>query len=534
MPLRRTIACLVLAAYAATCAGQGLPDLGDASEATLSQNAERTIGNRIMREIRGDKDFIDDPEITDYINGVGNRLNGAATGPKQPIDFFVVQDDAVNAFALVGGHIGVHTGLILITTNESELAGVVGHEVAHILQRHQARMMQAQGPAQLLSLAALALALLAARGSSSQSGQVTSAALATATAASYQSQINYTRENEREADRIGITLMEGAGYDPRGMVGMFERMLRANRLNELGGAPSYLRTHPLTTERIADMQGRVDSLPARMIPDSIEYRLVRARLRAKAGSANDAVTYFRNALADKTVLRPREDVYGLAIALRRSRDFAAADKELATIRPAGGTMPGKELPTIRPAGGTAADKELPTFRAAGGATADKELPTFRIAGSAPHPWIEVLAARNKQDLKQPKEALDILRAALKSWPQDRSVFYAYVELSMLNGDRDAAIAALRERTKTIKDDSYTYELLSKALESAGRSVAQHRAQAEAYYYKGNLAAAADQLELALKIRGGDFYELSGAEARLREIRVQLETERAAEKALKIE
>jgi predicted Zn-dependent protease len=487
MPFRRTIACLVLAAYAVTCAGQGLPELGDASEAALSENAERTIGNRIMREIRGDRDFIDDAEITDYINSVGNRLNAAAKGPGRPIDFFVVRDDAINAFALVGGHIGVHTGLILITTNESELAGVVAHEVAHILQRHQARMLQGQSTTQLMSLAALAIALLAARSGSSQSGQVTEAALATATAASYQSQINYTRDNEREADRIGITLMEGAGYDPRGMVGMFERMLRANRLNELRGAPGYLRTHPLTTERIADMQGRVDNLPARMIPDSIEYRLVRARLRAQAGSANDAVTFFRNALADKTVLRPREDVYGLAIALRRARDFEAADKELASIRQVG----------------------------------------------TAHPWIEVLAARNKQDLKQPKEAIAILRAALKSSPQDRSVFYTYAEFLVLDGERDAAIAALTERTKLVKDDAVTYELLSRALESAGRSVAHHRAQAEAYYYKGNLAGAVDQLELALKVRGGDFYELSGAEARLREIRVQLETERAAEKALKI-
>jgi predicted Zn-dependent protease len=487
MPLRRLIACLVLAAYTATCAGQGLPDLGDVSEATLSENAERTIGNRIMRDIRIDRDFIDDPEITDYINTLGIRLNNAAPGLKRPIDFFVVQDDSVNAFALVGGHIGVYSGLILITTNESELAGVVAHEVAHILQRHQARSMQGQGQAQLLSLAALALALLAARGSSSQSGQITEAALAATTAATYQAQLNYTRENEREADRIGITLMEGAGYDPRGMVGMFERMLRANRLNELKGAPGYLRTHPLTTERIADMQGRVDRNPARMIPDSIEYRLVRARFRAQVGSANDAVTYYRNALADKTVLRPREDVYGLAIALRRAREYVAADKELASIRQSGNA----------------------------------------------HPWIEVLAARNKYDLKQPKEALAILRAALKAFPQERSVYYAYADILMLDGDRDAAIAALTERTKQVKDDAYTYELLSKALGSAGRSVAQHRAQAEAYYYKGNLGAAADQLELALKVPNGDFYELSGAEARLRDIKVQWEAERAAEKALKI-
>jgi predicted Zn-dependent protease len=161
------------------------------------------------------------------------------------------------------------------------------------------------------------------------------------------------------------------------------------------------------------------------------------------------------------------------------------------------------------------------------------LPTFRAAGNLPHPWIEVLAARNKYDLKQKNEALEILRAALKASPEDRSVFYTYVELLLLEGQREAAIAALNERIKLVKDDAHTYELLSKALESAGRSVAQHRAQAEAYYYKGNLAGAVDQLELALKVPKGDFYELSGAEARLRDLRVQLEAERAAEKALKI-
>jgi predicted Zn-dependent protease len=487
MPLRRAIASFVLVAYAAASAGQGLPELGDASEATLSENAERTIGNRVMRDVRGDRDFIDDPEITDYINTLGNRLANAATGPRRPMEFFVLQDDGVNAFALVGGYIGVNSGLVLLTSNESELAGVVAHEVSHILQRHQARSMQGQGPAQLLSLAALAIALLAVRGSGAQSGQIAEAALATSAAVSYQSQINYTRDNEREADRFGISLMEAAGYDPRGMVGMFERMLRANRLNELKGAPGYLRTHPLTTERIADMQGRVDRTPAKMVPDSIEYRLVRARFRAQAGSATEAVAYFRNALADKTVLRPREDVYGLAIALRRARDFAAADKELASLRQ---------------------------------------------AGSA-HPWIEVLAARNKFDLKEPQEALAILRAALKAAPQDRSLFYAYAEILMLSGEREAAIAALNERLKLVKDDAMTYELLSKALGSEGRSVAQHRAQAEAYYYKGNLRAAVDQLESALKVPNGDFYELSGAEARLRDIKVQWENERAAEKALKI-
>src|SRR3954470_24643050 len=334
------LAALAAAAGARRCPlalAQGLPDLGDASAAALSESQERTIGNRIMREVVIDPQFVDDDDVYDYINSLGQRLLSAADGPRRDIDFFVVQDDSINAFAMIGGHIGVHSGLILLTQNESELAGVVGHEIAHILQKHQARMMHGASKSQWTSLAALALALIASRSGSSQGGQITEAALASAGALSIQNQLDYTREHEREADRVGITLMERAGYDPRGMSAFFERLLRANRLNELKGTPSYLRTHPLTTERIAEIQDRLPPATFRMAPDALEYRLVCAKLRAAAGSPSEAVTWFRTALADQTVYRPREDVYGLALALRRARDFEGAAKMIDTLRGEGNT-----------------------------------------------------------------------------------------------------------------------------------------------------------------------------------------------------
>ena len=151
---------LTLLLIAGPAGAQTLPDLGDASAATLSETQERTIGNRIMREVRIDSSVIDDPDVVDYISSVGARLLSVVDGSRRDIDFFVVNDDAINAFALVGGHIGVHTGLILLTQNESELAGVMAHEISHIVQRHQARMFAGQGRSQWTSLAALALALL--------------------------------------------------------------------------------------------------------------------------------------------------------------------------------------------------------------------------------------------------------------------------------------------------------------------------------------------------------------------------------------
>jgi beta-barrel assembly-enhancing protease len=481
---RTTLVLLLLGATPAL--SQGLPDLGDASAATLSETQERTIGNRIMREVRVDPAYLRDPDVADYISSLGHRLLGVAEGARD-LSFFVVQDDNVNAFALVGGHIGVHTGLILLTQSESELAGVMAHEIAHILQRHQSRTMAGVGRMQWTSLAALALAVLASRSSSSQSGQITEAAVASAGALQMQTQIDYTREHEREADRVGLTLLERAGFDPRGMAAFFERMLRANRLNEFKGAPSYLRTHPLTTERIADMQDRLQTSSARMVPDSLEYRLARARLRAAAGTPAEAVAYFRNALADKTVVRPREELFGLALAERRTRDFEGAWKTLEPLRSSGGG----------------------------------------------HPAFELLAAQLLADQGHPDQALEVYRAALRAHPRHRALSYGYLNLLLDSGRAKEALADLEERLRSVQDDATLYEIQARAFEASGRRIAQHRAQAEAYYRRGNLSAAVDQLEIAVKDRRSDFYEISSAESRLRELRALLEVERAAEKALKI-
>jgi len=486
---------LALAAWlsASPCMAQGLPDLGDASAATLSEQQERTIGNRIMREVRIDKDFIDDPEIYDYINSLGQRLLAVADPPRREIDFFVVRDETINAFALVGGHIGVHTGLFTLTQSESELAGVLAHEIAHILQKHQARVLAGQARSSWTSLAALALALIAARSGTSQSAQVTEAAVATAGALQIQTAIDYTREHEREADRVGLTLLERAGFDTRGMAMFFERMLRANRLSEFKGAPSYLRTHPLTTERIADIQDRIEhgreGILSMMVSESFEYRLARARVRATSGPPSEAIKYFRSSLEEKTILQPREEVYGLAVALQRTRELDAAWNTLAPL----------------------------------------------LKGSNVHPAFRVLAGRIKTDMRREDEALEIYRTALKAHPNYRSLVYAYNELLQQTGQTRESLADLDQRLRGGNvDDARLYDLQARGMEAAGLRIGQHRAQAEAYFRRGNLAAAVDQLEIAVKqVRGSDFYEIASAEARLRDLRIQLENERAAEKALKI-
>jgi predicted Zn-dependent protease len=483
--VRALIAALLLACHGPLVQAQGLPDLGDISSVSLSEQQETTIGNRIMRDVRIDKDFIEDPEVYDYVNQLGNRLLQAADGPHRDIDFFVVRDDAVNAFALVGGHIGVHSALVLLTQNESELAGVIGHEIGHILQHHQARMLYGQRGVQFTSLAALALALLASRGGS-QASQVTEAAVATAGAMNIQSQLNYTREHEREADRVGLQLLIRSGFSPRAMVSFFERMLRANRLNEFKGAPAYLRTHPLTTERIADMQDRVENLPSRLVPDSFEYRIARAKLRVESGSPTESVQLFRTMLEDATVVRPREDVYGLALALRRARDFAAAWKTLEPLR-----------------------------------------------RENTHPAFELLAGEIKMDMGQPDAAAAIYKAALAEHPEYRALVYANLDLMQRTGNARGVLDDVEKRLRDRPRDARLYEFQARAYEALGRTASQHRAQAEAQFRRDNLAAAVDQLDIAVKAKSSDFYEQSSAEARLREMKALLENQRAAEKALKI-
>lgn len=478
-PLCATTLVCVLAGVHGVARAEGLPELGDASEASLSEPQERTIGKRIMIEIRGDRAFVEDAFLQDYITNLGNRLVSASRGAtnenRREFEFFLLNDDTLNAFALLGGFIGTHSGLVLATQTESELAGVLGHEIAHILQRHQSRGAEAQRKGAPLQWIGLAAAILAARSNSSSAGQATEAALATTAALQYQNQLDYSREFERESDRLGIQIMSRAGFDPMGMVGFFERLQRANRHND-GKAPGYLRTHPLTTERIADMQNRVDQMGVegkRVLADNPEYRLAQARLRVLSMGANEAVAYFRTELAQRTVLRNRADVYGLALALMRAREFNAAEKELTAIR----------------------------------------------ANRPPHAWLEALQAEIQFGRKQFTEAISTYRAALQVFPYDRGLFYGYVDALYEAKQVDAGITAVDERLKNVQDDAMLYELAAKGYALKDKRLLQHRSLGEAYFRRGNLHGAVEQMEIAAKAKDGNFYEVSGAEARLRELKL---------------
>lgn len=452
-----------------------LPELGDISSASLSPQQEQALGRQVMMEIRSDPDYLTDPFTAEYLNILGNRLVTHAGGGDQVFEFFVVRDSTLNAFALPGGFVGVHTGLLIAAENESELASVLSHEIAHVTQHHVARMMAAQSQNTLPMLAALAAAILAAR----NNPQVAGGAIMGVQGGMIQSQLNFTRENEREADRIGMQTLVKSGYDARGMASFFERLQKFTRFYETN-APSYLRTHPVTYERIADIENRLKDLPFRPIPDSMDFQLMRARLRAMLPDPRDAVAWFTNAVAEGGDPNAIPQLYGHTLSLVRARRFAEAHSLLQRLQ-----------------------NKLPA-----------------------HSWVEQLAAQLAHDEGNLKEAIRLYQQALAHTPNSRGLQYGYIETLLEANQAQMALDVLIQRLQSVRNDDRLYELQARAYAMLNKQLLQHRAQAEAYINRGNIIAAVDQLQIAIKSGDGDFYAQSATEARLKELRAMIDFDRA--------
>jgi len=239
--MRKSILLLLLF-FSPVALSDGLPDLGDVSQATITPQQARQIGEQAMMQIRASKEYLDDSEVNDYLNKIGGRLVENSPEPSLDFQFFAVNDYNVNAFALPGGFVGVNAGLILITQSESELASVLSHEISHVTQHHLERMVEAQRGSGLISMAAIALAILAAR----TNPQVSEAAIASVQAGNIQRQLNFTRTDEEEADRIGLQLLEKSGFNTHAMPDFLRRMQTSTRLLD-NNAPNYMRDHPITS-----------------------------------------------------------------------------------------------------------------------------------------------------------------------------------------------------------------------------------------------------------------------------------------------
>jgi len=269
------ICALLVAMPASAHAAVQLPEMGEPADQALSPEDEARIGRQFMRRARAELDLVTDETLRHYIRQLGERLLAVGAGSGGDYHFFIVRDATINAFATPGGYIGVHSGLFLAARNESQLAGVLAHEIAHVEQRHIARALAASSNSGLLTAAGILAAILLAQ----QDSQASQAALATGIAAGQQAQINYTRSHEAEADRLGIGILSRAGFAPSGMVEFFAQMTRRAGLNSDQSYP-FLRSHPLSRERFDEAQARAGQLSeANQASDSLEFQLMRARLR---------------------------------------------------------------------------------------------------------------------------------------------------------------------------------------------------------------------------------------------------------------
>ncbi|MFZ5484116.1 MAG: M48 family metalloprotease [Pseudomonadota bacterium] len=469
--MRFFVTLLVAALAVSPLRASDLPDLGESARATVSEAEEAKVGRAVMRQIRGDRDYLDDPEVVEYLSRLGEALVAASPAPHRTFEFFAVRDDSLNAFALPGGFIGVHTGLIAAARSESELAGVLAHEIAHVTQNHIARIVDAQRGSALSSLAALAIAILAAR---ADQGQLAQAAMVTAQAATLQSQLDYTRAHEREADRIGLQTLLGSGFDPTGMATFFERLQAHGRVYE-SPAPAYLRTHPLTFERMADLQNRLAELPYRQHPDSLEFRLIRAKLQASAGEAGQAYARF------KTLVSGQDDValrYGLAVAALRAGERDQAASLAKALR---------------------AELDVPLV------------------------W--ALAIRTERESGRLAHALALAGDAVARHAGDKPLAYLRARVLIESGQAQAALAFIEERQRWWPGDATLHRLRAESHLALGHRSESHLAQAEAYLLLDLPAQAMDQLQQARLAADGGFYTQSKVDARLRELRERESRER---------
>lgn len=301
-----------LGAVPAQSVSDDLPDIGSPSDAVLSKQQEAQIGRSIFRSLRATGVLISDPEVQEYIQDVGQKLVANAQDGDFRFQFFVVNEPTINAFALPGGYIGVHSGLILATQNESELAGVMAHEIAHVTQRHISRAVYANQRMSVLTMAAMLGAILV--GAATGSSDAVMGGIAGSQSIAIQQQINFTRANEYEADRVGIGILASSGFDPEGMPSFFSTL--AKRTGPLAAqAPEFLRTHPVTVNRIAETRSRADEYKVDEVSDATGYSLTRARLALLASKTPaDALKYFEGEREDPKWVGDLGVEYGIALA----------------------------------------------------------------------------------------------------------------------------------------------------------------------------------------------------------------------------
>lgn len=461
---------LVSATSAPTIAqtqGIELPSMGDSSFTALSKHDEDALGEAFMRNVRSALPMVTDPIVEEYVQNLGYRLASHSSNYYGNFHFFVVDSTQINAFAGPGGYIGINSGLILAAQSESEVAAVMAHEIAHVTQRHIARSIEMQKALTIPSMAALLASLVIA----TQSSEAGTAAIAATLGGTAQKQINFIRQNEKEADRVGITTLAKSGLDPRAMPGFFEKLQNSSRYSGYN-APEFLRTHPVTQTRISDSRNRAEQYPAKQYRSSLAFNLVRARIKLLSfRRPHDALRFFAGALKKGQYLSRTAALYGNALALAATGQTQRAQSEM-----------------------------------------------DRLLEKNPENIILILgAAQIESDAGRYSTALPRLQRGLGLFPGNLPLTEATASAMIQTGKASEAARLLQDYL--LKNDGHPriYLLLARAERAQGHPVRFHEALAEHHFLDGDTRGAVTQLQLADKLPGLTYYEEARITSRLNEL-----------------
>jgi predicted Zn-dependent protease len=461
-----------------------LPDIGSPSDAVLSRKLEAQIGRQVYYSLLQSGAVINDPELQEYIQSVGMQLVGYADSSGQRFRFFIVDSPVINAFALPGGYIGVHTGLLMATANESELAGVLAHEISHVTQRHISRAVFANQRASTLSLAAMLGAILVGVATGVDPGLI-QGAVGAAQGLSVEQQISFTRSNEKEADRVGLGLLADAGFDPMGMPRFFETMGRSSATLSENRAPEFLLTHPLSSDRTAETRDRARNLPRNDAVDSDGYSIARARVKLLTASRPEvALEYFREEGTKPDKVGSLEVEYGIALAQLELGNANAAKKRLTTLR-----------------------------------NNNEGVIAFHSA-----------LAISQSNLGERDAAFETFQTAMDLFPRSVPLTVRYAETLLRFGEAAEAHAILLDLLNQVPPTLEQIRLIALAANAAGDTSDAHYYMAEYHAMSGNLRLAIDQLRLALSTPELDSVQRARYRARLDEFQQYLPTRKEKEKA----
>ena len=461
--MKKTLLIFIFLSFIVTA--NNLPELGDYSSSKISESDEIFIGRQILFQVNQSDSIIRDIEISDYLDSLGKRLINASTDPAKKIEFFIVSDPSINAFAMLGGVIGVHSGLFLASNTESELASVISHEIAHINQKHISRFLLQQERASYQSTFIMAVALLLAR----SNPQLASTAMAGASAGSVQGALDFTRENEKEADRVGIQTLNNAGFDVRGARDFFTTLKQANQFSG-GAAPAFLQTHPITSNRINDIEDRLKDFPYKQRVDNQTFHYVKGKLKALLDNKEDTKNILEKNIKNKIYINEGGERFALAYIYLIDNEFIKSYEQIQWLF-------------------------------------DNEQSNPMLSKL----YIDYLIKINKVT-----EAKKIYEQNLNFYPSNRSFIYGLADLYLETQDSEKAIKLLKENEQKFSQDPILYKLFAKGYANQGKKLLQYENLAEAAYYNFNLQEAIIRMDLAIKANDGDFYQKSRVESRLKQ------------------